>query len=143
MRPEEQLQRSVVDLLAIYQNRGLLAFAHVPNGGSRARRPPGTDGKRRRSAEAGILKAMGVQAGVPDVLIWAAGGRGFGVELKTGRGALSGAQVVWHSTLASLGHRVYVCRSVDEVEAVLRAEGVPAVGKLATVITADVPEWAR
>ena len=28
-RPEEQLQRSVVDLLQVYANRGLLAFCHV------------------------------------------------------------------------------------------------------------------
>ena len=35
MRPEEQLQRSVVDLLSVYQNRGLLTFCRVPNGGRR------------------------------------------------------------------------------------------------------------
>jgi hypothetical protein len=57
MRPEEALQRSVVGLLAIYENRGLLTYAHVPNGG------------RRSKAEAGAFKAMGVRAGVPDLLI--------------------------------------------------------------------------
>ena len=118
MRPEEQLHRAVVQLLMLYANRGLLAFAHVPNGG------------RRTRAEAGVMKAMGTTPGVPDLLLWARGSGAFGIELKTGRTALSSAQVVWHSTLASLGHRVYVARSIDDVERALRAEGVPAVGML-------------
>jgi hypothetical protein len=117
-RPEEQLQRSVVDLLQIYENRGLLAFCHVGNG------------EWRHKATGGRLKAMGVRAGVPDLLVWADGGRGFGVELKAGAGKLSPAQTFWHATLETLGHRVYVVRSLDEMEAVLRAEGVPAVGML-------------
>jgi hypothetical protein len=128
-RPEEQLQRSVVDLLSVYQSRGLLTFCHVPNGGWRSK------------AEAGAFKAMGVRAGVPDLLVWTQGGGHFAIELKAGRRAvLSGAQVVWHSTLESLGHRVYVCRSVDDVERCLRAEGVPPIGKLAAAIAADVRE---
>jgi hypothetical protein len=132
MRPEEALQRSVVGLLAIYGNRGLLTYAHVPNGG------------RRSKAEAGIFRALGVRAGVPDLLVWAAGGGHFAIELKAGRrAALSDAQVVWHSTLTSLGHRVYVCRSVDDVEQCLRAEAVPPVGTLAMAISADVQERAR
>jgi hypothetical protein len=132
MRPEEALQRSVVGLLAIYENRGLLTYAHVPNGG------------RRSKAEAGIFRALGVRAGVPDLLVWAAGGGHFAIELKAGRrAALSDAQAVWHSTLTSLGHRVYVCRSVDDVEQCLRAEAVPPVGTLAMAISADVQERAR
>ena len=118
MRSEEQLHRAVVDLLQIYENRGLLAFCHVGNGG------------RRSKAEAGIFRALGVRAGVPDLLVWAAGGRGFGVELKASTGKLSPAQTFWHATLETLGHRGYVVRSLDEMEAVLRAEGVPAVGML-------------
>jgi hypothetical protein len=118
MRPEEHLQRSVVTLLQIYENRGLLAFCHVGNG------------EWRHKATGGRLKAMGVRAGVPDLLIWADGGHCFGVELKAGTGKLSPAQTFWHATLETLGHQVYVVRSLDEMEAVLRAEGVPAVGTL-------------
>jgi hypothetical protein len=132
MRPEEQLQRSVVDLLRLYEARGSLTFAHCPNGG------------RRSKAEAGAFKAMGVRAGVPDLLVWTQGGGHFAIELKAGRRAvLSGAQVVWHSTLESLGHRVYVCRSVDDVERCLRTEAVPAIGTLAVAIPAAVQERAR
>src|SRR4051812_14223062 len=131
MHPEEQLQRSVVDLLQVYANRGLLTFCHPANGGWRSK------------AEAGAFKAMGVRAGVPDLLVWTQGGGHFAIELKAGRRAvLSGAQVVWHSTLESLGHRVYVCRSVDDVERCLRAEAVPAIGKLVVAISADVQERA-
>lgn len=117
IRPEEQLQRAVVQLLAIYEARGLLAFCHVPNGGWRSK------------AEAGAFVALGVRRGVPDLLVWALGGC-FGIELKSATGRLSAEQIAWRNTLASLGHRVYVCRSLDEVEAVLRIEGVPEVVKL-------------
>jgi hypothetical protein len=118
-RPEELIQRSVVNLLSIYQSRGLLAFCHVPNGG------------RRSKAEAGTFKAMGVRAGVPDLLIWAQGGGHFAIELKAETGRLSPAQADWHATMANLGHRVYVCRSIEDVENSLRAEAVPPIGKLA------------
>jgi hypothetical protein len=127
-RPEEQLQRSVVDLLQVYTNRGLLAFCHVPNGGW------------RKPTEAGRLKAMGTIPGVPDLLLWAADGRSFGIELKAGAGKLSPAQAAWHDTVSSLGHRVYVCRSVDDVERCLRAEAVPPIGTLAVAISAGVQE---
>ena len=130
-RPEEQLQRAVVQLLQVYQSRGLLTFCHVPNGG------------RRNPIEAAALKAMGTTPGVPDLLLWAADGRSFGIELKSGAGKLSPAQIAWHATVSSLGHRVYVCRSVDDVERCLRAEAVPPVGKLAVVTHADVQERAR
>jgi hypothetical protein len=129
MRPEEQLQRSVVDLLRLYEARGSLTFCHVPNGGYRT------------PAEAGMFRSLGVRAGVADLIVWAAGGASFGIELKAKAGKLSPAQAAWHGTLESLGHRVYVCRSVDDVERCLRAEGVPPVGTLA--ISADVPEWAQ
>lgn len=118
VRAEEALQRAVVQLLELYEQRDLLAYAHCPNG------------ERRDRATAGRLKAMGVRPGVPDLLVWVRGGRSIGIELKAGNGRLSDVQVLWKSTLASLGHRVYVCWSVDEVEAVLRLEGVPMVGRL-------------
>jgi hypothetical protein len=127
-RPEEQLHRAVVQLLQVYQSRGLLTFCHVPNGGW------------RNPAEAAALKAMGTTPGVPDLLLWAADGRSFGIELKAGAGKLSPAQAAWHDTVSSLGHRVYVCRSVDDVERCLRAEGVPPIETLAVAISADVQE---
>lgn len=118
-RPEEALHRACVELLAVYQQRGLLAYCHVANGGHRTK------------TEAGVLKAMGLVAGVPDILVWTPNGRAFQVELKApgGRG-LSDPQLCWHALMATMGHAVYVCRSVDDLEHVLRCEHVPPVGKL-------------
>jgi hypothetical protein len=121
VKPEAALHRSVVELLALYAGRGLLAYAHVPNGGYRT------------PAEAGQFRSFGVRAGVPDLLLWLPGGKSFGIELKATSRNLSPAQVQWHSTLASLGHRIHVCRSIDEVEAALREEGVPGIGVIAEI----------
>jgi hypothetical protein len=129
-RPEEQLQRSVVDLLQVYTNRGLLAFCHCPNG------------ERRDRATAGRLKAMGTTPGVPDLLIWLPGGGHFQVELKAGSGKLSAHQSAWISRMTDMGVAVHVIRSLDGLEALLRAEGVPAIGTLAVAISADVQEKA-
>jgi hypothetical protein len=117
-RPEEALHRACCQLLAVYQQRGLLAFAHPANGGYRTR------------GEAGILKALGLVAGVPDLLLWLPDGRTCAVELKAGSKPLTAPQLRWHDTMAALGHEVHVCRSIDDLEAVLRSHGVPAVGTL-------------
>ena len=45
-RLKEQLHRAVVQLLRVYQSRGLLTFCHVPNGGW------------RNPVEAAALKAL-------------------------------------------------------------------------------------
>ena len=55
-RPEEQLHRSLVAYLRMALPKPWLVL-HVPNGGGRSK------------AEAGILKAMGVLAGMPDLLV--------------------------------------------------------------------------
>ena len=55
-RPEEQLQRALVAHLRARLPKPWLVWA-TPNGGGRSK------------AEAGILKAMGVLAGVPDLFV--------------------------------------------------------------------------
>ena len=136
-RPEEQLHRAVVQLLQVYQSRSLLTFCHVPNG------------ERRDRTTAGRLKAMGTTPGVPDLLLWAADGRSFGIELKAGSGKLSAHQSAWISRMTDMGVAVHVIRSLDGLEALLRAEGVPPVGTLVGVVDAkacgdaDVQERAR
>ncbi|WP_157619771.1 hypothetical protein [Skermanella stibiiresistens] len=91
-RPEEQLQRAVVQLLQVYQSRSLLTFCHVPNGGLRTR------------TEAAALEAMGTTPGVPDLLIWLLGGGHFQVELKARTGKLE----LWRN----LGDEVFRRRCV-------------------------------
>jgi hypothetical protein len=123
-RPEEQLHRAVVQLLQVYQSRGLLTFCHVPNGGW------------RKPIEAAALKAMSTTPGVPDLLVWLPGGGHFQVELKAGNGRLSAHQSAWISRMTDMGVAVHVIRSLDGLEALLRAEGVPPVGTLGGAVNA-------
>ena len=111
---ESQLQRAVARLL---DHSGML-WLHVPNGG------------HRHPAVAAKLKAEGVKAGAPDVLvfdsvhirsqgvIWEY--NGLAIELKVGRNKPSAAQREWHEKLRARGWRVEVCRTIDEVLEVLR-----------------------
>jgi hypothetical protein len=129
-RPEEALHRQIVELLNVYEARGLLAFCHPYNGGYRT------------PAEAGIGTALGVKAGVPDLLIWLPYGKHVCVELKAplAKARLSPAQIGWIRRMTDMGVAVHVCRSIDEVEAVLRDNGVPAVGQLSPGIAATAPQ---
>jgi hypothetical protein len=80
----------------------------IPNGGSRGR------------AQGGRLKAEGVSAGVPDLLVpaWM-----LWVEMKRAQGgSVSAEQRDWHAYLRSIGHTVLVCRGFlqakEEIEKV-------------------------
>jgi VRR-NUC domain len=115
---EEALHRSCVDLLRFYEARGLIAFTHPANGGF------------RHAATAGRMKALGQHAGVPDLLVWAIGGVHFGIELKSDRGRLSAAQAAWMDRMTHFEHRVHVCRSLEGLQAILVAEGLPVIGTL-------------
>ena len=98
-----------------------LLWCHVPNGG------------QRHPAVAKKLKAEGVKAGVPDVLIfneaeWSIDTHGWmdnmynglALELKVGGNKPTAAQVEWHERLRKNGWRVEVCYTLDEVFGILR-----------------------
>lgn len=110
-RPEETLQMQVVKYLGLAL-AGRSEFFAVPNGGKRGFR------------EAQRFKAAGVKAGVPDLIV-INDGRAIGIELKAGKTPLSDVQRDYHERLRRARVAVTVCRSVDEVEAALRAAGVP------------------
>ncbi|TXH57400.1 MAG: hypothetical protein E6Q97_04545 [Desulfurellales bacterium] len=108
---ENQLQQAVARLL----DHSGLVWCHPPNGGNRTART------------GALMKSMGAKAGVPDVLIfngvlstllqsWV----GMAIELKVGKNKPTPAQLKWHEDLRRCGWRVDVCRTVDEVLAVLR-----------------------
>ena len=78
-RPEQTLQRAVVEHLRWRGAAGLFAF-HCPNGGWRS------------AIEARVFKSLGVIAGIPD-LILIHGGQVFGLELKAEGGRLSPTQI--------------------------------------------------
>ncbi|MFZ4604443.1 MAG: VRR-NUC domain-containing protein [Caulobacterales bacterium] len=94
-----------------------LAFA-IPNAAQR------TATGRASNAIAGLL------VGAPDLLL-IQDGRAFFVELKAGKGRLSLAQCMTHERLRSLGARVEICRSLNDVARALEAWGLPCRTKLA------------
>jgi len=81
-----------------------LMVAAIPNGGA------------RKAKEAIKLKAEGVLAGMPDLLVAepSNGFHGLFIEMKTDDGVVSQAQKRVHASLLLKGYAVQVCRSYDE-----------------------------
>lgn len=116
-RPEEVLQRSVADYLnAVIPN---CIWFHCPNGG------------RRSKAEAGILKAMGAKAGIPDLVFVLADGRAAFIELKSDTGRLNGDQARFKADCEFRGIPYAVCRSLPEVQGTLDGWRVHTRGRIA------------
>ena len=111
MPPEQALQVEIVQ----WMKRTLppeVVFFHVPNGGNRSAR------------EGAIFKAMGVVAGVPDLLIaWP--GVVVAIELKAGKGKASPAQEIMHERLKAIGWHVAEARTLSDFQSVLIGLGVP------------------
>ena len=80
------------------------------------------NGSKRSKAEAGKLKAMGVVAGVPDLIVMI-DGRCHGLELKSGKGRLSDAQKVTIPNRVRAGCTVSIADNVDDAISVLAAWG--------------------
>ena len=82
--------------------------------------PAGGGGKVRGAQ----LKARGLKPGWPDIQIFVAG-RLVCIELKVGKNKPEPEQVECHAALTNAGAHVYVCRSLEEVQAALRDSNVP------------------
>ena len=107
-RPEQAIQRAVVEYLKLMENLGELTFFHVPNGG------------RRTRTEARIFKGLGVRAGVPDLVLMFPDGRTAFIEVKAATGRLSAKQKEFKNTAEYFGFPYAECRAVDEVERFVR-----------------------
>lgn len=88
---------------------------------------PAGGGGRVRGAQ---LKAMGLLAGMPDILIFAPGPtpaatRMVGLELKARQGRQSPDQKAIAGQFERVGGCYLLARSLQEVEILLRAAGVP------------------
>ncbi len=115
-RPEQVIQIQLVNILKLSEPE-VLAF-HVANGGWRATR------------EAQILKAMGVRAGIPDLVVcWPVGRTGF-IELKAHNGAMTNFQTMMNRRLRDMGFPVAVARSVEHALIILDEWGVPLKAKV-------------
>ena len=111
-RPEQEMQKACASYL--YGRQAYvkdMIFCHVPNGGGRSK------------AEAGIFKAMGVQAGAPDLIVWMRD-RTIQVELKAKGGQISPAQEAFGERLTALGHSYYVITSETPGHAVQQLEAL-------------------
>lgn len=108
---EDDLQMAVVRHLR--QNR--ILFAADFNAGKR---------------NPGRAKAMGLEAGEPDLRLYLPGARLVMVEMKTSRGALSKAQKERHALLRQAGYTVHVLKAhtpadaVDIITTILESERV-------------------
>jgi len=114
---EEDLQRAVVQFLRFALPANAL-FAHIPNGMWRHKRA------------AARLVGLGIRAGLPDLLV-VHDGRAIFIELKAKGGSQSLIQKQMARRLAACGCEVFLCRSVDEVELVLRGVGIRLRGRVA------------
>ena len=116
-RPEQEIHKAVVAHLNARAERGTVFF-HTPNGGKRGIR------------EATIFKTLGVQAGVPDLIIFRKG-ESFGLELKATKGRLSASQVSFMKMMEDAGAKTAVAHSLDEALITLEVWGILKRGSVA------------
>ena len=112
--PEQLLQIAVADYLRLALRSPTIWTAFPAGGGGRVR--------------GAFLKAMGLQAGWPDILVIDVlrfDTRVFGIELKSAKGRSSPAQEATWKAFVGVGAFYDICRSVDEVETFLRDLQVP------------------
>lgn len=127
-RPEEQLHRSIVQWLAVSLPSGWM-FWHTPNGGGRS------------AAEAGILKALGTRAGMPDLFVLGPGRTLIAIEVKAPPATLkngspskaeprvSPEQLRTINELGANGVPTLIARDLNELSERLRNMGVPLKGR--------------
>lgn len=109
-RPEQELQRAVVELLGYAAAPGVIWYA-VPNGGWRSK------------SEAAIFAGLGVKPGVADFALVLPGGQAAFLELKSAKGRLSPAQEAFAESCATAGALWAVARDIDEAIEALRGWG--------------------
>lgn len=113
-RPEELIYRAVVQHLEYRQRPGVL-FTHPASGGGRSK------------AEAGVMKALGVRKGWPDLIGVVIDGSGlnlWGLELKAPQGRLTKEQREWIEAVSDAGHYAGWASSVDDAVDLLTGWGV-------------------
>ena len=108
--PEDDLQRSIVDLLRKVPVRAL--WFHVPNGGLRNKRT------------AARLRGLGVRRGVPDLVFVGFDGVARFMELKAAKGVLTDEQKAWRDACSTMNVSFVVVRTLDEAVAALSAWGL-------------------
>lgn len=128
-RPEEQLQRSLVQHLKLRLQPPWMFWANTNQRGT------------RKPWEQAILVALGLKAGIPDLYLLGPGSRLIGLEckapaatLKSGakskaKPAFNDAQKAVLPQLAELGVPTIIVRDIDDAIAALSTLGVPFRGR--------------
>jgi hypothetical protein len=109
-RPEQEIHKAVVAHLKA-RSEPKVFFWHTPNEG------------KRGWVNAAALKAMGMTAGVPDLLILKAG-QLYALELKASSGRLMPSQRGVMERMMECGALVAVARSIDEALVTLEFWGI-------------------
>jgi hypothetical protein len=109
-RPEQAIQRAVVEHLRVRGVKGLVFF-HVPNGGQRGR------------VEGAIFKSLGVRAGVSDLILVHAG-KIFAMEFKAPGGRATEAQMAFQSDIDAAGAFTAMAEGIDAALQTLEAWGL-------------------
>lgn len=115
-RPEAALHRAVMAYLAAVLTPDTFATTFPAGGGGKVR--------------GAILKASGLAAGVPDIIL-VNDGRALWIELKAPKGKLSEAQGETHARLWNAGSPVVIARSLDDVRSALRSWSIPTRERMA------------
>jgi hypothetical protein len=117
-QPEQEFQRNTAHLLGLILHSPVEWTAIGHGGGGPVR--------------GAILKAMGLKAGFPDIIISVPFQNGMlktslmvGLELKSPDGVLSHSQKLQHAALERSNWHLFVCRTPEEVLAALDTAGVP------------------
>ncbi len=109
-RPEQDLQIAVVAHLRARAEPKVF-FWHTPNEA------------KRGWVNAAILQAMGMTAGIPDIVILK-GGDMYALELKAPKGVLSPSQGLVLQRMKDCGAQVAVAKSLDEAIVTLECWGI-------------------
>jgi len=99
-RPEQEIQKAFLSYVAQAGVDGLFV-CHVPNGVNSG------------PVVGGIMKAMGLVPGMPDLLFFHKG-HSFALEIKAEKGRLSPAQVLTMAELREAGVNVAVAFGLDQ-----------------------------
>jgi hypothetical protein len=113
MRPETALQ---IAIMAEMRKHGVEPVA-VPNGAVLA------GDAKARAIQMNSLKRQGLKVGFPDLVALMPFGQVGFIEVKCEGEKLTDKQAEVHEWLLALGHRVVVCRSVEDVRDTLREWG--------------------
>ena len=109
--PEADIQKQIVNRLMIEERIGRLIFWHTPNGA------------KLSMASASHFKALGMKAGVPDLIIVADGNIYF-VEVKAEKGRLSDSQEQFLERMYQQGHFTAVVKSYQDAIEIFKEWGL-------------------